>query len=204
MGRRSRASDWKERQVMRVRAGRGLAAVVLGAMLGAGGCAAGSTATASAPSTPAAVEPSAPPASIPVAATPSVRMEPTGRTSPAGTEPPTASLSAEGGEPVAGQLGSFTWQDGGSDSPWLPGTAIRVGAGEPLTVVLAGDVGVAEWTARRVPAGTTDGSGAVGLGSGPAPIAFAAPAVGSWSVQVTVRFADNMGDATYYWAVEAR
>ena len=36
-------------------------------------------------------------------------------------EPPAATLAAEGGDPVAGQLGSYTWAGGGSDSPWLPG-----------------------------------------------------------------------------------
>jgi hypothetical protein len=185
----------------RVRAGR-LAAILVGAAMVAGGCA-GSTATV-APLPSASVTPSVPAGSAAAEATATARPEPTGRSSPSGTEPPAATLSAEGGEPVTGQLGSFTWRGGGSDSPWLPGSAIRVGAGEPLTVVLAGDVGVAEWTARRVPAGTTEGSGAVGLGSGPAPIAFAAPGAGSWSVQVTVRFADDLGDAAWYWAIEVR
>ena len=36
-------------------------------------------------------------------------------------EPPVASLAAEGGDPVVGQLGSYIWADGGSDAPWLPG-----------------------------------------------------------------------------------
>ena len=185
----------------RIRADR-LAAILVGAAMVAGGCT-GSTATV-APLPSATVEPSAPAGSAQAEAAATARPEPSGRASPAGMEPPAASLSAEGGEAVTGQLGSFTWRGGGSDSPWLPGSAIRVGAGEPLTVVLAGNVGVAKWTARRVPAGTTDGSGAVGLGSGPAPIAFAAPGVGSWSVQVTVRFADDLGDAAWYWAVEVR
>jgi hypothetical protein len=189
---------------MRIRAGRRLAPVVLAGAVVATGCAGGSTATVSAPSSTAKVESSAPAASAPLTAPPTGAAEPTGLTSPAGTEPPAASLSAEGGEAVAGQLGSFTWRGGGSDSPWLPGSAIRVGAGEPLTVVLADAVGVAEWTARRVPAGTTDGSGAVGLRSGQAPIAFAAPGVGTWSVQVVIRFADGVGDAAYYWAMEVR
>ena len=50
------------------------------------------------------------------------------------TEPPAASLAVEGGDPVTGQLGTFTWGDGGSDSPWLPGAPIAVGTGEQLTV----------------------------------------------------------------------
>ena len=36
---------------------------------------------------------------------------------PSTSEPPAASLSVEGGDPVVGQLGSFTWNGGGSDGP---------------------------------------------------------------------------------------
>ena len=119
--------------------------------------------------------------------------------------PPSATLAADGGEPAIGQLGSYTWLDGGSDSPWLPGTPLTVGAGEPLTVTIGGGVAIADWSARRVTAGTTDGSGAIALGqaAGP-PVAFAAPAAGSWSVQVTVGFANDLGSATYYWRLTVR
>jgi hypothetical protein len=145
-------------------------------------------------------------------------------TSLSATEPPDASLAVEGGDPVAGQLGTFLWGDGGSDSPWLPGSPIAVGAGERLTVTIAG-VDVATWSAKRVPAGTTGGSGAtapiglgtggppiafdgatapIGLGTGGPPIAFDAPENGSWSVQVTVDFDGGLGSATYYWLVTVR
>jgi len=124
--------------------------------------------------------------------------------SAAATEPPAATLAAEGGDPVTGQLGSFTWGDGGSDSPWLPGSPISVGSGERLTVALADGVAVATWSAKRVPAGTTDGSGAVGLGTGGPPIAFDAPGTGPWSVQVTVDFDGGLGSASYYWLVSVR
>jgi hypothetical protein len=127
-----------------------------------------------------------------------------GPSTPAGL-PPAAVLAAEGGDPATGQLGSYTWLDGGSDSPWLPGTSLTVGAGEPLTVSVGGGVGVADWSVRRVTAGTSDGSGAIALGqaAGP-PVAFAAPGAGSWSVQVTVRFAKDLGSATYYWRLTVR
>ena len=119
--------------------------------------------------------------------------------------PPSATLAADGGEPAIGQLGSYTWLDGGSDSPWLPGAPVTVGAGEPLTVTIGGGVAVADWSARRVAAPTTDGSGAIALGqaAGP-PVAFAAPPAGTWSVQVTVRFANDLGSATYYWRLVVR
>lgn len=119
-------------------------------------------------------------------------------------EPPSATLAAEGGDGVAGQLGSFTWNGGGSDSPWLPGTPVKVGAGELLTVTVADGVVVSDWSARRVPAGTANGFGAVGLGGGPAPVAFRAPDPGSWSVQVLVRFAGGLGSASYYWQLTVR
>jgi len=119
------------------------------------------------------------------------------------TEPPAASLAAEGGDPVAGQLGSYTWLTGGSDSPWLPGAPIDVGAQEPLTVTIGDGVAVVEWSARRTTAGSTSGTGAVSLGRGGPPVAFAAPGPGTWSVQVTIRFADDLGSASYYWQIAA-
>ena len=111
----------------------------------------------------------------------------------------------EGGDPVAGSLGSFTWGDGGSDSPWLPGASITVGAGESLTVRLPDDAPVQDWVAKRVAAGTLDGAGAISLANGAAaPITFRAPAPGAWSVQVDVTFGDDLGSAAYYWAVTVR
>jgi hypothetical protein len=125
-------------------------------------------------------------------------------TPPSSAEPPAALIAVEGGDPVVAQLGSFTWGEGGSDSPWLPGASIDVAAGERLTVTLADGMGVADWTARRVQAGTSNGTGAVGLGEGLAPISFPAPPAGAWSVQIVVRFAADLGSATYYWQVTVR
>lgn len=162
---------------------------------------AGSTASAAASRTPAAASPTpaaASPTHAAASPTPGVSLPATS------AEPPAATLAAEGGDPVAGQLGSFTWNDGGSDSPWLPGAPVEVGAGEPLTVRVADGVAVSEWSARRVPAGTANGSGALGLGGGPAPITFNAPGPGSWSVQVLVRFPDGLGSAAYYWQLTVR
>lgn len=119
--------------------------------------------------------------------------------------PPSASMRAEGGDPVTGQLGSYTWADGGSDSPWLPGSPITVGAGEPLTVVLASRDVVADWSAARVAPGTTDGTSAVSLGSAEGePIRFLAPDRGRWSVKVQVRFGGGSDDAAYYWLLDVR
>ena len=116
-------------------------------------------------------------------------------------------LAVEGGDPVAGQLGSYTWDGGGSDSPWLPGAPIAVGAGERLTPSLAAGVAVDDLVcARAGRPGSSDGAGAVALGDrdGGADRLRAPPATGRWSVQVTVRFADELGSATYYWQVTVR
>jgi hypothetical protein len=121
-----------------------------------------------------------------------------------GDRPPDAHLAAEGGDPVAGQLGSYNWADGGSDSPWLSGTPATVGAGEPLTIALDPPVAVASWRARSVPA-TADGpDGVVVLGEGVGAPAFAAPVAGTWTIEVHVIFADGAGDASYFWMVAVR
>ncbi|HSL75557.1 MAG TPA: hypothetical protein VK867_01340 [Candidatus Limnocylindrales bacterium] len=116
--------------------------------------------------------------------------------------PPDASLAAEGGDPVTGQLGTYTWRDGGSDSPWLPGARMTAGAGEPLTMTLEPAATLESWRARLVPA-TADGpAGAVVLGQGSGPLVFTAPAPGEWTVEVAVVFADALGDASYFWRLE--
>jgi hypothetical protein len=116
--------------------------------------------------------------------------------------PPAAQLAAEGGDPVTGQLGTYVWGDGGSDSPWLPGAPIVVGAGEPLMVTFRSSAAVATWRARSVPS-TADGpAGASVLGEGNGSLAFGAPAAGSWTVEVHVVFDGGVGDASYFWRLE--
>ena len=185
---------------------RGSMPAILAMALLAGACGPGGRTGSAVPVASATPAASAVPVDSPALTASPVAIEPTMTTRPSSvsTAPPTASLAVEGGDPVVGQLGSFTWADGGSDSPWLPGTPMRAGAREPMTVAIGDGVSVAEWTARRVPAGTTNGAGAVGLGAGGAPVAFAAPGPGTWSVQVTVRFAADLGSATYYWLLTVR
>lgn len=118
--------------------------------------------------------------------------------------PPAALLAAEGGDPVAGQLGTYVWGGQGSDSPWLPGAAIAVGRGEPLTVTPAPAADVASWTARMVPAGSTGPEGATSLGEGSGAPGFAASKRGAWTVEVHLVFADDAGDASYFWRLDVR
>jgi hypothetical protein len=116
-----------------------------------------------------------------------------------GAGPPVAALSAEGGDPTDGQLGTYVWGDGGSDAPWLPGTRVAVGAGEPLSVSFRPDTTIADWSVRSVPA-TADGpAGATLLGQGSGRPRFTAPEPGTWTVEVHVVFANARWNASYFW-----
>ena len=143
------------------------------------------------------------PSSSPVAAT-AVPATPSGEGSNAagGTiaaVPPAAALAAEGGDPTDGQLGTYVWGDGGSDSPWLPGTRIAVGSGEPLAVSFRPESTIATWSARSVPS-TADGpADATALGQGSGRPRFMAPEPGTWTVEVHVVFANAAGNASYFW-----
>ena len=118
-------------------------------------------------------------------------------------QPPAASLAVEGGDAVVGELGSFTWQNSGSDGPWLDGNPIRIGTGESLALTLGEPVGIESWTASFVPQSDPAIATPVGLGEGSGePVAFAAPPAGTWSVNVNVWFVGNLGSASYYWLVE--
>ena len=118
--------------------------------------------------------------------------------------PPNAALAVEGGDPVDGQLGSYVWGDSGSDSPWLHGAPITVGAGEPLSVALRPDQPIASWSARLVVATADAPDGATVLGQGGGQPRFAAPAPGSWTVEVHVVFAEAAGSASYFWQLTVR
>ncbi len=116
--------------------------------------------------------------------------------------PPTARLSAEGGDPVTGQLGTYVWGGQGSDSPWLPGAAFAAGRGEPLTIGLRPAAAVDSWTARIVPADSSGPAGAMSLGKGSGTPSFAAPKRGMWTLEVHLVFADGAGDASYFWRLD--
>lgn len=140
-------------------------------------------------------------ASPAAAASPGARIEPSPSVA-RGDAPPDAALSVEGGDPVTGQLGTYVWFDSGSDSPWLPGTPLTVGAGEPLTVTFAPDSDVRSWVARCAPAAAQGPAGAVPLGAGAGSPAFAAPETGTWTLEVVVEFLAGAGQASYFWRLE--
>jgi hypothetical protein len=167
---------------------------------GCGGAGAGTTGPD--PSATAAPAPPSTADESPLVRSPDVPPSGSPSGEPAIPEPPAASIGVEGGDPVVGELGSFGWQNSGSDSPWLPGSPIHVGSGERLTLSLAEPLALASWTAARVPADDRDGQ-SVGLGEGSGgPVAFDAPPPGTWSVQVTLWFAGNLGSAAWYWRIE--
>lgn len=118
--------------------------------------------------------------------------------------PPAADLAAEGGDPVGGALGTYTWGERGSDAPWLPGTPARVGVGEPLSLTLRPDVQVRGWRVRAAPAATGSPDGARSLGEGSGPVSFEAPGPGTWTVEVRVDFGEGVGSAAYYWELDVR
>ncbi len=142
----------------------------------------------------------APPASLPQASAPGSHAPAT--TTVPGDVPPDAALLVPDGDPVIGQLGSYTWGDSGSDSPWLPGAIAPADGSRSLRFGLSFDVPVAEWRARYATPGEAAPARPVGLAVGALPLEVAAPPVGSWTVALTVVFAGGRGDATYYWRVE--
>ncbi len=182
-----------------------VAAILAGC--GGGGGSSGEPATSGSPMASATVSASAPVSASPPILTPGSAALPTDPPSvgmPGRDVPPDASLAAEGGDPVLGQLGSYVWLETGSDAPWLPGAPITVGAGEPLSVRFEPDGAIARWRARYVPAGQTDPQGATSLGEGAGEPAFPAPAAGSWTAEVTVDFGPDVGSASYFWRLDVQ
>lgn len=175
-----------------------LVIVTLLAVVGCGSGTDGSSAPGSASPTPARA--TDPPGSAESLAPPT---SPAPSPSIAGRDaPPDALLAAEGGDPVAGQLGTYTWLDSGSDAPWLPGAPLAVGAGEPLTVAFAPPGKIATWTARYVPAAAVGPAGSISLGEGAGTPGFAAPEAGSWTVDLAVTFPAGTGSAHYFWRLD--
>ena len=159
-----------------------------------------STATVAVPSPSESAASASPPAP---ATAPVATPTPVGSTA-IGAAPPEASLAAEGGDPVAGQLGTYTWRGGGTDSPWLQGAPMTVGSAEPLTVSFEPPVDIASWQARSVAAGSAGPVGATALGEGSGQPTFTAPGPGAWTVEVHTSFAGDVGSASYFWRLEVR
>jgi hypothetical protein len=115
--------------------------------------------------------------------------------------PPEAALIAGVGDPIPGQLGSYTWRETGSDSPWLPGSPVTVDPGRSLRFGLSFEAPVAGWEARYATPGDPSPSRPVGLRNGAVPLEVELPPPGEWSVALTVAYGRGLGTATYYWLV---
>ena len=138
------------------------------------------------------------------ATAPAATMTAAASRSTATSGPPQAQLTAEEGDPVMGQLGTYVWHGEGSDSPWLPGAPMAVGEREPLSMTFARPVDVTAWQARTVPAGADGPAGANAIGDGTGIPTFAAPTSGAWTLEVHVVFGDDAGDASYFWRLDVR
>ncbi len=129
----------------------------------------------------------------------------TAKTSVTPVAPPAASLVIADGIVVPGELGSYTWDGGGSDAPWIvvPESG-RVKGAATMEIRLNPAADVTAWSARW--ALISDGvagppqDGSTGT---TAPMTVTLPtANGDWSLQVEIR-AGNGRSATYYWRVSA-
>jgi hypothetical protein len=119
---------------------------------------------------------------------------------PVAAQPPTAVLTFPGGQPTAGDLGTYIYRGAGSDSPWLPGEPIAVPpTGAVGQVFLSEPLTVASWQVWAFPAGQVPGIGQERqIAAGEGPIVFDLPS-GAWTLQLSVQFGDGIGDATWYW-----
>lgn len=141
--------------------------------------------------------------STPPLATPATSPVPASDQLPgAGDLPPEAALLVPDGDPVVGQLGSYTWRETGSDAPWLPGTPVAVDAARSLRFALSFDVPVDTWSARYAAPGELSPTLVTPLDIGGAPLEVEPPPAGRWSLAMTITFGDGLGSATYYWQVE--
>ena len=126
-------------------------------------------------------------------------------------EPPVAVLSGPGITAAEGEIGGYTYRDGGSDSPWLPAPSlerVRVATGATLSVRLAGNATITNWVARIAPASDRQGERQRGLARGgservPADvIRFPAPPSGEWVLMVELTYGGGLGSGGYYWRLE--
>lgn len=184
-----------------------LSILLSGVVVLAAGCGrSGSTAPLPpASATPAPVTSFRPPATLAAPASTEPAAAASGGGQVAANEAPVATLvTATGRHP--GDVGGYDFTSFTQSAPWLPAAAldrVDVAAGESLRVELDGRASIAEWTAAYAAAADVSGDRLVGLGSGAAAVAFAAPPVGDWVVTVTVVYADGLGSGAYYWHVVA-
>ena len=172
----------------------------------AAGCGTGGTPSPGSPSIePATSSPvAASPTTTPVASA-SGPAAPTPVPADTLTEPPAAALVGETlpGTPVAGALGSFTWVDEGSDSPWIvPPTGVAAAPGIPVSVAFDPPAAASSWIARWAPVTATGAGDVDTFAEGTEQVTIVTPDTpGAWSLQVEARFGEGWS-ATWYWRVD--
>ncbi len=139
---------------------------------------------------------------------PSPTPDPTPSASVSAAEPtpalePPAAMLATGGTSTRGMLGTFTWRGTGSDSPWLPGTAVTVDRAAPLEVSFDPATAVARWTAKRASVADRDGHDGVVVADGVGPVRIPSLPSGAWTLAIEVDFGE-LGTAVYSWQVDVR
>lgn len=161
------------------------------------------TGGAATPPTPAAT--SSPTVNPTGTATATQTPEPTDRQP---DPPPTARLALPTGSASDGAPGSYDYDGASADAPWLPAHSLPpfdVPAGTTLRLSLDPPVPFVRWGARYAAADDETGdliSQLAAGGDGQNPLAMAevpAPPSGAWVVMVQLFFADEAGDAAYYW-----
>jgi hypothetical protein len=125
----------------------------------------------------------------------------------AGARPPVAWLVVAGGDHVAGDEGSFSWDGLVSDAPWIVGRASgSATAGVPLEIAFEPDgVRQATWATQWAPvADGAAGDPVPGASGGGEPIRLLPPAeAGPWSLALTATFGPGR-TATWFWQIEVR
>ncbi len=122
----------------------------------------------------------------------------------AASAPPAAVLGGVDGGPVAGDLGSFSWDGLVSDSPWIVERAGHSAApGTRLRVAFEDSPDQAAWTARWAPVRRRQAGTPRSAGSGrDERITIEAPnEAGPWSLQLQATFGDGRR-AVWYWRVD--
>ena len=181
---------------------RSAAVTVAIALCGAIAAGCGSAVTESPPGT---VTPADVPS--PGAGLPSPPPTPTGTPSDAASRPPPddmppdAAVLVAGADALIGQLGGYTWRNGGSDAPWLQGTRGAVPPDRPLQFGLSRDVPIDEWSVAYAAAGQQSPERVVPLDPTGAPLEVVPPPTGRWTLVLRMRFGEGLGDATWYWTL---
>jgi hypothetical protein len=152
------------------------------------------TRTAADSPTPSAAVPTAPP--IPTGAPSGAASRP-----PPDDLPPDAAVLVAGADALVGQLGGYTWRNGGSDAPWLQGTRGTIASARPLQFGLSRDVPIDEWSVACAAAGQQSPERLVPLDPTGAPLEVVPPPAGRWTVVLRVRFGQGLGDAAWYWTL---